>query len=107
MYYRYWLHHPERPAHFGIRNERYKLIFFYGQGLGKKGTSEETTEPAWEFYDLKEDPKELHHAIGESRYETIIAQMKSGIITEREKYGDLEEGYPLMQGILEDAMLEQ
>jgi arylsulfatase A-like enzyme len=37
FYYRYWLHHPERPAHFGIRNERYKLAFFYGQPLEKKG----------------------------------------------------------------------
>ncbi len=70
MYYRYWLHRPERPAHFGIRNERYKLIFFYGQGLGKKGTSEETTSPAWEFYDLKEDPKELNNAIDEPRYKS-------------------------------------
>ncbi len=29
IYYRYWLHHPDRPAHFGIRNERYKLAYFY------------------------------------------------------------------------------
>lgn len=101
MYYRYWLHHPERPAHFGIRNERYKLIFFYGQGLGKKGTSEESTEPAWEFYDLQEDPKETHNAIGKPEYRGIIADMKSAIIKQREKYGDLDEDSSVMQGILE------
>jgi len=52
MYYRYWLHHPDRPAHFGVRNERYKLAFFYGQDLGMKGTSTEITKPEWEFFDL-------------------------------------------------------
>ena len=30
MYYRYWLHRIERPGHFGLRNERFKLVFFYG-----------------------------------------------------------------------------
>ncbi len=106
MYYRYWLHQPERPAHFGIRNERYKLIFFYGQGLGKKGTSEESTEPAWEFYDLDEDPKELHNAIGEAQYETIIGQMKAAMVKERDKYGDLDDGYPIMREIMEKEMLK-
>jgi arylsulfatase A-like enzyme len=28
MYYRYWLHLVDRPGHFGIRNDRYKLAFF-------------------------------------------------------------------------------
>jgi arylsulfatase A-like enzyme len=100
MYYRYWLHHPERPGHFGLRNRRYKLIFFYGQGLGKKGTSEETTDPAWEFYDLKKDPREVRNAIGDPGYKAVIEEMKSAIIEERIKYGDLDEGYPVMQDIL-------
>jgi len=102
MYYRYWLHHPQRPAHFGIRNNRYKLIFFYGQGLGKKGTSKETTDPAWEFYDLLKGPKELHNAIDDPEYDSIIAEMKSAMVEEREKYGDLDEGYPVMQTVLEN-----
>lgn len=32
-YYRYWQHAPIRPGHFGIRNERYKLAFFYALAL--------------------------------------------------------------------------
>jgi arylsulfatase A-like enzyme len=34
-YYRYWMHmaHHDNPAHYGLRTERYKLIFFYGQPL--------------------------------------------------------------------------
>jgi arylsulfatase A-like enzyme len=106
MYYRYWLHHPERPAHFGIRNERYKLAFFYGQDLGKKGTSKETTLPSWEFYDLEEDPKEGNNAINESKYEAIIAAMKLQLMEERKKYADEDEDYPVMRDILAQNMLE-
>ncbi len=100
LYYRYWLHHPERPAHFGIRNQRYKLAFFYGQPLGKKGTNEVTTEPAWEFFDLEEDPKEMYNAISESKYSTIIQEMKIAMLEERTKYNDLDEGSEVMQNIL-------
>ncbi len=106
MYYRYWLHQPERPAHFGIRNERYKLIFFYGQGLEKKGTSKESTEPTWEFYDLHEDANELHNAIGEPQYKALISEMKSAMIKEREKYGDLDEDSSVMRGILKKNRLK-
>lgn len=105
MYYRYWLHHPDRPAHFGIRNERYKLAFFYGQGLGKKGTSKESTEPLWEFYDLKEDPKELHNGIADEKYASVIAEMKQELMNERKKYADLDEANPVMRAILNKAQL--
>ena len=100
VYYRYWLHHPERPAHFGIRNERYKLAFFYGQPLGKKGTNKEITPPAWEFFDLKEDPKELHNAVSDLKYVAIIKEMKRSMLEERQNYGDLDEGSEVMQEML-------
>ena len=29
IYYRYWTNHAIRPAHFAIRSDRYKLIFYY------------------------------------------------------------------------------
>ena len=106
MYYRYWLHHPERPAHFGIRNERYKLAFFYGQGLNKKGTSEETTAPAWEFYDLQEDPKELHNAVDDEKYKSVVAKMKKALIEERKKYQDTDVRYQEMSSILSEAGLK-
>jgi arylsulfatase A-like enzyme len=100
MYYRYWLHHPDRPAHFGVRNERYKLAFFYGQDLGMKGTSKEITDPVWEFFDLQKDPKEIHNAYGEAEYAPIISEMKLAILEEREKYSDNDKEYEVMQSIL-------
>ena len=102
MYYRYWLHHPDRPAHFGVRNERYKLAFFYGQDLGMHGTSKETTEPVWEFFDLQKDPKEMHNAYGEDEYASIISEMKNSILEERKKYKDLDTNSPVMEEILKE-----
>ncbi|MEZ4809196.1 MAG: sulfatase [Allomuricauda sp.] len=103
LYYRYWLHHPHRPAHFGIRDKRYKLAFFYGQGLGMSGASSEPTEPQWEFYDLEKDPKELHNAYHDPEYAGIIAQMKKTIVEDRKMYGDLDSKYPEMQPILDEG----
>lgn len=103
MYYRYWLHEPKRPAHFGVRNHRYKLAFFYGRGLERSGASSEATHPQWEFYDLENDPKELHNAYGDPQYADIISEMKKAIVEERQKYGDTDENFPEMQSILEEA----
>lgn len=102
MYYRYWLHTPDRPAHFGVRNERYKLAFFYGQDLGMKGTSKETTEPVWEFFDLQKDPREMHNAYGEEQYSLIIKEMKEAIVQERQKYQDDDANFEVMHQILKN-----
>lgn len=99
MYYRYWEHSTARPAHFGIRTGKYKLIFYYGQPLGMAGASEETTAPAWEFYDLQKDPHELHNAIHEKKYKTIIRKLKSELLKEKAKAQDCDDKYPVMKEI--------
>ncbi|KKO89219.1 acetylglucosamine-6-sulfatase [Sphingobacterium sp. Ag1] len=76
MYYRYWQHAPKRPAHFGVRDERYKLIYFYGQPLEMTGTDKKPTDPAWEFYDLQRDPRETHNAIHDKQYSDEIVRLK-------------------------------
>ena len=100
MYYRYWLHLPDRPAHFGLRNERYKLAFFYGQELGMQGASKESTPVAWEFYDLEKDPMELHNAIHDNEYAGIIREMKAEILLEREQWKDLDLDHPIMERLM-------
>ncbi|WP_242132595.1 sulfatase family protein [Aestuariivivens marinum] len=79
MYYQYWLHEPKRPAHFGVRNDKYKLAYFYGKGLNKYGASKEDTPPTWEFYDLQKDPKELKNVINDTVHQSIIDTMKEEI----------------------------
>ncbi len=100
MYYRYWLHQVQRPAHFGIRTERYKLIFFYGAPLGMPGAHKESTPPSWEFYDLHSDPSETHNAYGDPQYQGIILDLKSQLKKLRQDLGDTDANSPLMQTIL-------
>ncbi|MBX2876083.1 MAG: sulfatase [Saprospiraceae bacterium] len=101
MYYRYWLHQTNRPAHFGIRNERYKLAFFYGQALDMPGSHGEATSPTWEFFDLQEDPEEIRNAYGDPKYEGIIREMKAALQQLRSEVGDTDTGDALMQSIFE------
>ena len=105
-YYRYWQHHPIRPGHFGIRNENYKLAFFYGQALDMTGSSKITSEPAWEFFDLKKDPKENHNAYNDPAYSEIIKEMKIELQQQRELVGDTDVKYPIMQNLFENYWSE-
>ena len=90
-YYRYWQHSKERPAHFGIRGERYKLAFYYGHGLKKNNYSEnEPTKGYWDFFDLEKDPHELHNAYNDHEYIEVIKKMKSEIIHQRNLLGDID-----------------
>ncbi|MFI3295116.1 MAG: sulfatase [Rikenellaceae bacterium] len=101
MYYRYWTQEKIRPAHFGIRNERYKLIFLYGDKLDATGSSDYISSPSWEFYDLERDPYEDTNRINDPYYSSVISQMKQQLIEERKKVGDTDENYPVMQQMVE------
>ncbi|WOD42443.1 sulfatase family protein [Hwangdonia lutea] len=98
-YYRYWTNHPIRPAHFGIRNKRYKLALFYGHSLDMTGSSKESTTPAWEFYDLEKDPNENYNAYNDSDYSEIIKDMKTALKNQRQAYGDTDVQYESLQDI--------
>ena len=100
MYYRYWTHHAIRPAHIGIRNDRYKLIFFYGNRLNTTGSEDKPTVPSWEFYDLKKDPYENHNAYHQPEYAKTIREMKKELLELRQAYQDTDQGNPTMQKIL-------
>ena len=100
MYYRYWMHEQHRPAHFGIRTNRYKLIYFYGQPL-KNDYNDPATEPTWEFYDLQNDPKELQNLFNDSEYQDQINQLKQQMMQLKEDLGDSDQQYPEMETLLE------
>jgi arylsulfatase A-like enzyme len=104
--------HHNIPAHYGIRTERYKLIFFYGLALGKVGkkTSKtldnedpdldlfKPTEPGWELYDLKNDPMELHNIYNDANYTHVIPELKAELLRLKIELGDSDETYlELMQ----------
>lgn len=53
-------------AHYGIRNHRYKLIYWYNEGFGLPGTGEGGQEREWELFDCQEDPLEVSTALSTS-----------------------------------------
>lgn len=81
LYYHYY----EFPAvhmvkrHYGVRNERYKLIHFYYD------------IDAWEFYDLEEDPNEINNLYKDPSYAEVITALKEEIERLRGLYGDSDE----------------
>ena len=88
MYYRYWTHHHNRPAHLGIRTERYKLMYLYGDPLTMTGSESKPTEPSWEFYDLMKDPSENHNVYDNKEYRNVIEVLKERLAILAESYCD-------------------
>lgn len=105
IYYRYWTQEKIRPAHIGVRNDRYKLMFLYGDKLNMTGSENYISQPSWEFYDLKEDPHEDHNAYNDAKYAAIIRQMKNEMMRLRQETGDTDDGAARMQEILEKEKL--
>lgn len=65
MYYHYTEYpKPHRvPPHFGIRTERHKLIYYY-------------TLKEWEFFDLTNDPQEMHNGYKIPTNKALIHKLK-------------------------------
>ena len=100
IYYRYWTQHKERPAYIGVRTDRYKLIFLYGNRLDMTGSTDYVSRPSWEFYDLQEDPYEDHNAYNDPQYQDIIKKMKKEMMRLRTETGDTDASRPVMLDIL-------
>ena len=79
FYYRYWEHDDVNhrvPAHYGYRTDRYKLIYFYNDGLGVAGASPVTYPPEWELYDLEADAAELRNVFDDPAYAVVREDLK-------------------------------
>jgi len=70
MYYRYYAGSPQRPAHFGVRTHRHKLIFY-------DGLKNRPEDQRWELYDLVNDPHETRNVYADAKNVEIIAQLKA------------------------------
>ncbi len=76
IYYQYFeypgFHSVKR--HYGVRSERYKLIHFYYD------------IDAWEFYDLENDPSEMHNLIDDPASGDVIRTMRAELRRLRKQY---------------------
>ena len=100
-YYRYWMHmtHHDNPAHYGIRTDEYKLIFYYGLPLDAPGALETPTTPGWELYDLRTDPQELRNVYADPRYAEVVKRLKEELLAEKERIGDTDDKYPELMAV--------
>jgi arylsulfatase A-like enzyme len=83
MYYRYWSHSQERPAHYGVRTQRFKLIFYYG--LLASGRDPDT---CWELYDLQADPYERVNVYDRTEHQARIVRLKQTLQALRVEFRD-------------------
>ncbi len=81
MYYRYHAGSPRRPAHFGIRTLRHKLIYY-------DGLSDQPEQKRWELYDLTADPQETRNVYGDAEYRETATQLKTRL---RELQGEVKD----------------
>jgi arylsulfatase A-like enzyme len=91
FYYRYWENDDvihKAPAHYGYRTDRYKLIYYYNDGLGLPFTGFFRYPAEWELYDLEADPRELHNVYDHPDYARIGDELKAAMWREQARLGD-------------------
>jgi arylsulfatase A-like enzyme len=77
MYYRYYHdpgHHNTR-AHYGVRTETHKLIYFW-------------KKDQWELYDLMKDPNELRNIYSDPANSGLISELKTELARLRKQFQD-------------------
>jgi len=92
MYYRYWEHDDifhKAPAHYGWRDRRYKIIYFYNDGMGIPGTGFFTYPGEWELYDLQADPDELRNVFHAPEYRSVRDALQLKLRRAQEAVGDV------------------
>ncbi|MBZ5582464.1 MAG: sulfatase [Acidobacteriia bacterium] len=91
MYYRYWMHNDgdhHVPAHYGIRTERWKLIYYYGRPLGMRGANPPDTQPEWELFDMRNDPREMKNLYSDPRHASVVRDLKAQLEKLQKEVGD-------------------
>jgi uncharacterized sulfatase len=120
-YYRYWMHvahNHNNPAHFAIRTKEYKLIFYYGVDTLPPESGELTeyakrinkehfdklikTPPAWELYDMINDPQEMNNIYDDPKYKLVVKKLKAQLKTLRKELNETDDNYPHIQKIIDD-----
>ncbi len=90
FYYRYWMHLSDHgvPAHYGIRTQTHKLIYYYGEALGTTNSIDQPTPPEWELFDLARDPREMRNVYDDPTYAEAVATLKDELYRLKAHYGD-------------------
>ncbi len=78
LYYHYYEYPAEHAVkrHYGVRNNRYKLIHFYND------------IDEWELYDLEKDPNEMNNIYNDPANATLIKDLKAELVRLQKQYDD-------------------
>ena len=90
-YHRYWMHKdPDHNAyaHYGVRNQKYKLIYWYNEGFDLPGTNHGGEDREWELFDCENDPLELFNVISDKTYANVVKEMKKTLCNKMLEIGD-------------------
>lgn len=90
-YHRYWMHRDPNHnayAHYGIRDQRYKLIYWYNEGYDLPGTNHGGEDREWELFDCEQDPLELLNVYSDPDYQHIALQMTRALEAKMAEIGD-------------------
>jgi arylsulfatase A-like enzyme len=82
MYYRYFMHLDgahNTYAHYGVRTERHKLIYYYEPEPGPQ---------EWELFDLEKDPREMRNVYSDPTYAGVVTELKTELRRLRQQVGD-------------------
>jgi len=82
FYYRYFMHMDpshNTTAHYGVRTQRYKLIYYYEPEPGPQ---------EWELFDLERDPMEMCSVYDDPAYADVVAELKTKLRELRAECGD-------------------
>ncbi|KAH7353138.1 alkaline-phosphatase-like protein [Pyrenochaeta sp. MPI-SDFR-AT-0127] len=92
-YHRYWMHNDaihHAYAHYGVRDQRYKLIYWYNEDFGLEGARPADAEhKEWELFDCQEDPLELFNVYGEEAYGHVVQHMTRLLEDKMAEIGDI------------------
>ena len=78
VYYHYYEYPGPHSVkrHYGVRNERFKLIHFYHD------------IDQWELYDLQKDPGEVNNLYGQKEYEEVTKSLYNQLLVLQRQYND-------------------
>ena len=91
-YHRYWMHRDAEHnayAHYGVRDQRYKLIYWYNEGMGLPGTNAGGEAKEWELFDCEADPLELFNVYADPAYAMVVSKMVEKLDAKMAEIGDL------------------
>ena len=90
-YHRYWMHRDSEHnayAHYGIRNQHYKLIYWYNEGFDLPGTNQGGEDQEWELFDCLKDPLELFNLYNDNNYRSVVNVMTKELEKKMLEIGD-------------------